>query len=206
MCPEIGVITVRDGESESMSWLRRFASLVGALVLLIGATVHSHAQQSGNVTVTGQIVAAPMSISIAQSTIGFGDIDSKGTMQTGTKVASGFAVATGAYWYTDSKISITVSSPTQWTGRFCRSNDLNVPGGGFALIDTSDFPTNSTEAQTRFNAAPQASTNCSSATSWISGAPATTQRVIEKHLATQVLNGDQTGSFSSTLTFSVSTT
>jgi hypothetical protein len=171
---------------------------------MASATGVSEASSTGTVTVTGAIVQAPASISISNNSIAFGNIDSKGTLQS-PQQAIGYLGDGGAYWVTVSAISITVSSPSPWSGTVCRNSATGLPSGGLKLMSPDERPSGEADAANQFdNVSINPSTNCESATIWISnGQPSDTGPYLE-HLATFVLNGDLPRSFSAELTFSVS--
>lgn len=185
------------------SWLRKIASLVGAIVLVASSVSLSGASSTGTVTVSGAIVQAPASISISNSAINFGNIDSRGTVQS-PQQAIGYLGDGGAYWVTATAVSITVSSPSTWSGTVCLSSATGLPSGGLKVMSPNERPTSEADAATQYNALPVTSTNCSSPTSWISNGQSTDTGPFEEHLATFVLNGDTPRSFSATVTFSVS--
>lgn len=183
------------------SWLRRFASLVGALVLLAGAVSPSSAQESATVTVSGQIVAAPLSISIGSGSVNFGSIDHKATPQTPSASSAGFVSPSGgAYWFANAPIVLNVNSPTSWTGGVCRTDGANVPDGGFRL--SVSLPQSQSDANTAFggNAIPPCG---GTPLTWMMGSQGSVSP--ERYLGVWVQSDDTIGSFSTVLTFSVST-
>jgi hypothetical protein len=188
------------------AWLRRIASLVGALVLVAAAANPSAASTTGSVTVTGKIVAAPVSISIGPASIGFGDIDAKGTPQTGTAQAVGFEDTNGgAHWFTNAKITVTVSSPSAWSGKVCLSSPDSLPAGGLRLTTPDLFPL-SGPAATNFTSSLQPSIGCASPATWVGSENATPGITYEYHLSTYVGTGDTPRTFGATVTFSASNT
>jgi hypothetical protein len=190
-------------------WGRRIASLVGALILTAAAINPSAASTTGSVSVTGSIVPVPVSISIDQTTVGFGSVDSKGTPQTGSTRATGYeAVGGGAYWFTTSTIKVTVSSPTAWSGTVCLSASDGLPLGGIKLPTTAQLPTSATQAASSWSTLLVPSASCSPAATWVGSATSTPGVSHEYHLATFVgtTDGENPRSFTATVTFSASNT
>jgi type 1 fimbria pilin len=186
-------------------WGRRLASLVGALVLMAAAVYPSSAATSGNVTVTGTIVPVPVSISIGQTSIAFGNIDAKGTPQSSPAQARGYDTGDGgAHWFTNGTIGVTVSSPSAWSGTICMSGAQDLPSGQLKLATTTQFPSNESQASSYFGTALQLS-NCTSPGAWVSGGT-TAGTSYEYHLATFVSPNDSPREFSATITFAASNT
>jgi hypothetical protein len=185
-------------------WGRRIASLVGALILTAAAINPSAASTTGSVSVTGSIVPVPVSISIGQGTIGFGNIDVKGTPQTAPVQAVGYeAVGGGAYWFTTSTITVTVSSPTSWSGTVCMSASDNLPSGLLGL-SAPPSPTDQSSATSNWGNAIKPAQGCATPTSWVSSNQGTPGTDYLYHLATYVGTNDSPGSFSATIVFSAS--
>ncbi|MEZ4623231.1 MAG: hypothetical protein R2843_00135 [Thermomicrobiales bacterium] len=73
--------------------IRRVVVCALVLALVVGSMGQVSAETSDSVTVTGEIVAVPLSITISTSDITFGNIDYKATAQTTNIAATGFQVA-----------------------------------------------------------------------------------------------------------------
>jgi len=183
-------------------WGRRFASLIGALVILLGSAGVSSAQTTDTVSVSGQVAPAPLNISIATDSVNFGNIDYKATSQGASPAAQGFeAQGGGAYWTAVTPIVINVSSPNPWTGQVCRDSGSNVPEGGIRLLGR--VPQDQQEASADFggnNVIPTCSGNLTWLLSGSTGSTTTT-----KYIGTWVQSTDQLGTLSTRLTFSVTT-
>jgi hypothetical protein len=187
-------------------WVQRIASLVGALIVTAAAINPSAASTTGSVSVTGSIVAAPVSISIGQTSIGFGGIDAKGTPQTGPTQAVGFEDAGGgARWFTTATVTVTVSSPTAWSGTVCMSASEGLPSGMLGL-SAPPSPTDGSSALSRWSDAIKPAQGCLTQTTWIQSGLKTNGTDYVYHLATYVGLDDLPRNFSATVQFSASNT
>ena len=184
-------------------WCRGFASLVGSLILMAAAVYPSAAATSGPVAVSGAVVQAPLSMTISPGSISFGNIDSRGTPQTGTILATGDATSGGAYWFTTSSLTLTVSSPGVWSSATCLNSGAIIPDGGIAIIPQSNLPVLG-QGQTVFDTAKKAGATCSSPNAWIEGQSATDSVSHVLHLGTFVPSGATPKGIDATITFSVS--
>ena len=177
----------------------RLCSLVGALVLSLGTFIPAHADTNGNVTVTGSIVASPLSMTITETSIGFGNLDSAGTAQTGSPSAIGFRTTDGAFWVAESGIHIAVSSPTGWVGRVCEGQPSTPPPGGIAFEYVK--PTTLQTANSSYDSH-RIPGNCTTPVIWRpSGSSGQSSATL--YLTTKVGDADAAASFSMKLTFSV---
>ena len=174
-----------------------------ALALVVGSMGQVSAETSDSVTVTGEIVAVALSITISTSDITFGNIDYKATAQTTNIAATGFQVANnnGAQWVANSSIDVSIESPGPFTSSVCTSSQNGLPPNGFYIMDA--VPSSDTDAATKFSA-PNASVmaNCTPGTTWKSGTAGIHPYSAYLGLWIQMTHDLQ--EFTATVTFSVS--
>jgi hypothetical protein len=189
------------GDAELGTRFVRLCSLVGALVLSIGTFVPAHADTTGTVSVTGSIIASPLSMTIDQTSVGFGDINAAGTAQSPV-AAIGYRGSNGAFWVSETSIQITVSSPSGWNGFVCQNAGGTLPPGGIAIAKTTK-PSSLADATSAYSTG-LTSTGCPGSLSWGSGGSSGPQ-VNSIYFLTKVLDTDPaSGFFNPTLKFTVS--
>ena len=183
--------------------IRRVVVCALVLALVVGSMGQVSAETSGSVTVTGEVVAVPLSITIFTSDVSFGNIDYKATEQTSDISAKGFEVANnnGAQWVANTPIDVSIESPGPFTSTVCTSSQTGLPTNGFYIMDT--IPAGPSDAATKFSA-PNASVmaNCTPGTTWKSGTAGVHPYSAYLGLWIQMTHDLQT--FTATVTFSVS--
>jgi hypothetical protein len=191
------------GDAELGTRFVRLCSVIGAVVLSLGTFVPVHADSTGTVSVTGAIVASPLSISIIGSPIAFGNIDSAGTPQTSGISAAGFRDTNGAYWVAENPIAISINSPSGWNGTVCEMTGGTSAPGGLAFAQNTK-PTTLASAATSYGSN-RISSGCPGTLIWGTRATAgLDSRTL--YLTTKVFDTDTPRSFNTTIQFSVSTT
>jgi type 1 fimbria pilin len=183
--------------------VRRSFALFAAFILTVATSVPAFAQTSDTVTVTGSIVAAPLSITISTESVSFGNIDYRST-QDGNSSATGFLTSdnNGAQWVANTPVSITVISPSTWTSTACVSSSSGLPGTGLYLLPS--MPASVTEAGTAFaQANVNIPSNCSSVLTWKLN-HAEGESTWSRQLGMWIQSTHTTGAFNATVTFSVS--
>lgn len=177
----------------------RLLSFIGALGLALGMFVPAQADTTGSVTVTGSIVASPLSMTIAQSSVAFGNIDAAGTPQQPTASATGLPTSGGAFWVADTAVTIVVSSPVPWTSQACHNNSGTRPPGGIVTV-MQNKPATAQEAAGFYDSR-RLPSDCASSPNWGVGNAGQVTRTV--YLMTKVLETDSVSSFNTTVTFSV---
>jgi hypothetical protein len=169
---------------------------------MAGAASPSAAATTGQVTVSGAIVQVPASITITTPTIGFGNMDAKGTPQSPVQ-ANGYLGGGGAYWVTNSAIVIKVSSPTAWNGSVCMPTSAGLPSGEIRILRSDNLPTGTGDAQSKVDGGIKPAKVCTSPSPWITNGAQTSETTFNLHLGTFLSDADAPKSFGATLTFSV---
>ena len=184
----------------------RVSAFVCALAFVVASMAPVSAQSSDSVTVTGEIVAVPLSISIPTTTVTFGQMDYLASPQGGSPSAVGF-IATGnngALWTSQTPISITVVSPAVWASSVCVANSSGLGAHMFRLL--AAVPADVTAANAAFIAgSAQISTSCATPSLWISNQSAGTPAPFTRYLGAWVQSSDPAATVNATITFSVST-
>ena len=179
-------------------WIRLW-SFIGALGLALGMFVPAQADTTGTVTVTGQIVASPLSMTIDQSSVAFGNIDSAGPAQGGTVLATGWTSTGGAVWVAKNPVTISVSSPGVWQTKACHGPAGTMPPGGLSTSLGLEPATMQNAVYAYENR--RLTSDC--ATLLVGATGNTGQSTTTVYLLTKVSNSDPSGSFNTTVTFSV---
>lgn len=177
----------------------RFRGVFGALVLMLVMAVPVLADTSGTVSVTGEIVPSPLSLTISTTSVSFGQLDSAGTAQA-SPLATGYRTTGGAYWVAEAAVTLTVSSPAAWTGTVCVTSGGTPPPGGLAINKTTK-PETLSAAEYAFSA--YGLSGCPTARQWAQGG-VVTQDTTTVYLVTLVSDSDAPGTFAAPLQFSVS--
>ena len=183
--------------------IRRVVVCALVLALVVGSMGQVSAETSDSITVTGEIVAVPLSITISTSDITFGNIDYKATAQTTNVAATGFQVANnnGAQWVANSSINVSIESPGPFTSSVCTSSQNGLPPNGFYIMDA--VPSSDTDAATKFSA-PNSSivASCTPGTPWKSGTAGI--HPFSAYLGLWIQMTHDLQEFTATVTFSVS--
>lgn len=181
----------------------RVFGVASAVVLAIASVVPVSAQSSDSVNVTGEIVSAPLSITISTASVDFGNIDYKATTQPPTASATGFVVGAGdngAQWVANTAINVSIESPGTFTARVCITNNNGLPPNLIYILD--NMPANATDANTAFTAPTAGLTQtCPPPMTWKTGVSGT--HSYAPHLGMWIQSNHTPQDFSATVVFSV---
>ena len=184
--------------------VRRLLTIGSVLAISLAAIVPVTAQTDDTVVVTGSIVDAPLSITISNDSVGFGNIDYKASAQAQPASAQGFVVAgnNGAQWISNSPVTVSITSPVTWSATACVVSRSGLPASGLYLLGS--MPASASDANTMFVSAntPIPGT-CSTQLTWTTNNSPGDQ-TLTKYLGTWVQSTDAKGSFTATVRFSVS--
>lgn len=182
----------------------RVFGLVCAFALIVASAVHVTAQSSDSVTVTGEIVGVPLSISISETTIAFGSMDYLASPQGGSPSAVGFLATgnNGALWTAQTPVTISVNSPSTWASSVCVTNSTGFAAHKFRLLTT--VPADAAGANAAFGAGnAYISAVCPAPTPWIMNQPAGASMSFTRYLGAWVQVDDPVATINATITFSV---
>ena len=185
--------------------VRRVPAFLLVLVLTVASMAPVTAQTVDTVTVTGEIVGVPLSITISDTPVAFGNVNYLATAQTGTIAADGFLATenNGAIWVSRTPVSITVTSPAAWSSTVCVSTASGIRPQMFRLLNA--IPADDAAANTAVIAGTaMISENCASPSAWIQNAPAGANNSYTKYIAAWVQAAETPGTMSATITFTVS--
>lgn len=183
--------------------IRRVLSVLAVGVLTMATALPVTAQSSATVEVTGAIVAAPLSLEIIGGPVAFGNMDYRGTAQSGTVNAQGFLVPdNGAQWVATTPFTINVESPNVYSLSACVQTQSGLSPSSLYLLP--GMPATATEANTVFTSQTAwIPTTCGTLMPFLSGQPAGAQS-LDKHLGTWVHVTDTPRTFTATIQFTVS--
>jgi len=184
--------------------VRRVSGPLLALLLVVASMAPVTAQSSDSITVTGEVVAFPLSITLSDDTVTFGRIDHRATAQTGgTIYANGFLVSgNGAQWVSRTTFSVTVDSPNVWSATICATATPSAYSGLFRHMDA--MPADAAAANAAFGSDPNyISGNCTIPTTWLQS-QASGMRSFTRYLGVWVDKDAPFGTLNGTITITVS--
>lgn len=177
-----------------------------ALMLAFAFVVPVSSQSSDSVTVTGAIVGAPLSISIPDTVVTFGNMDYLATSQGGSPSAVGFLADSnnGALWISQTPVVITIVSPAVWSSTVCVTSSTGLPATAFRILPS--VPTTTQEANTAFGqSGASVAESCTTPSAWIVSQTAGGPTVHTRYLGAWVQQTMTPAPVTGTITFSVTT-
>ena len=118
--------------------MTRMIALAVCVVAPFGWAPLTSAVTTVTLSVTGEVVDAPLTLTLSETSFSFGRIDSTGDVYDSNNPPARtypinenpLGVPTGMAWFANQGVTLTVSSPSSTSTRICLSSQTNVVLGG----------------------------------------------------------------------------